>query len=38
MRVTSRGLHDALTELYLDLVGQAEAMEKDHGALGATAH
>ncbi len=38
MRVTSRGLHDALAELHLDLIGQAEALEKDHSALSATAH
>ncbi len=38
MKVSSRGLHDALNELCLDLTAQADALEKDRGAMPATRH
>jgi hypothetical protein len=34
-KVSTRGLHEALTELFLELTDQASAIEKDRGALSA---
>jgi hypothetical protein len=34
-KISSRGLHDAVNELRAELIAQADALEKDRGALPA---